>query len=77
MVVPFRTAPRLWITVVVVIIVIVIVDGAVVAGVARPTPRTLLRPPAHGVRRASLSSDQAVPAYWTVASDGGVFAFGG
>ncbi|HLI72745.1 MAG TPA: hypothetical protein VKU86_02615 [Acidimicrobiales bacterium] len=29
------------------------------------------------VRHAALTSSQSVPAYWTVASDGGVFAFGG
>ena len=27
--------------------------------------------------RVALSASQSVPAYWTVASDGGVFAFGG
>ena len=34
-------------------------------------------PDVHHVTRASLTSSESVPAYYAVASDGGVFAFGG
>jgi hypothetical protein len=52
---------------------------------AAPVPRTVGRPSGahhqasrrHRLAHASLTSSQGVPAYYAVASDGGIFAFGG
>jgi hypothetical protein len=61
----------------------VVVVGASLLGLAALT--TMARPPAPAGRThhvyalgpAVPASDDSVPAYWTVASDGGVFSFGG